>query len=123
MRRHKRVSLGLATLALAAAAAAALLLAFATGGNAASNNTCAQLSSTQANCLGVSVAPIVLSSNQTGLIVAKFKNTFATATATHTVVRVTLPKIVNDQPATPVQATAISVSANPTTPCSQPPSP
>src|SRR5213083_3401347 len=114
MRRHiHRVSLGLGILGLAAAGAAAAFLAFASGSNAASSKSCTQQSSTQANCVVVSVVPGVLSSNQTGLIVAKFKNTFATATATHTVIGVTLPKIdAKDQPTSPALATATSVSSS-----------
>jgi hypothetical protein len=120
-RSKNRVSLCLGILGLAAAATVAALLAFASGGNAASANTCTQLNATQANCLTVSVVPTVLSSNQTGLIVAKFKNTFANANTTHTVLTVTLPSIASDQPTSPAQATAISVSASPAVNCSPPP--
>jgi hypothetical protein len=87
-RPNHRVSIGLGILGLAAAATAAGLLAFASGGNAASQKTCTQLNSTQANCLFASV-PGVVSSN--GLAVVRFKNIFVTATTTHTVVQATLP--------------------------------
>jgi len=45
----------------------------------------------QANCLFVSAVPNVLSHNKTGLLIVRFKNTFANATATHTVLSATLP--------------------------------
>jgi hypothetical protein len=92
MRRpNRRVGLGLGILGLAAAGTAAAFLALASGGNAASSNTCAQVSPTQANCLFVSAVPNVLSTNKTGLLIVRFKNTFANATATHTVLTATLP--------------------------------
>jgi hypothetical protein len=103
LRLKNRLRFGLGIVALAAATTAALLLAFASGGNAASAKTCTQLSSTKANCLDVFVAPNVLSSNQTGLFVAKFKNAFANATATHTVVAAIMP--------TGATATSLSSSA------------
>jgi len=90
-RRNHRVTLGLGILALAAAATAASLLAFASGGNAASANTCVQVTPTQANRLFVSAVPNVLSAGKTGLLIVRFKNTFANATATHTVLKATLP--------------------------------
>lgn len=108
MWRHKhRVGLGFGVLGFAAAAA--VLLAFATGGNAASSNACTQFSPAGANCVVVSVAPIVLSANKTGLVAVKFKNVFNKATATHTVVRMALP--------TGTAATA--VSSSPAATCSQ----
>ena len=90
------MTIGLGILGLAVAATAALLLAFASGGNAASANTCTQTtpppaSPAQANCLFVSVVPNVLSSNKTGLLIVRFKNTIGTATATHTVLKATMP--------------------------------
>jgi hypothetical protein len=97
MRRfRRRVSFGLGILGLAAAGTAAAFLAFASGGSAASSNTCtqavdAQGNPTQANCLFVAVVPSVLSEQQTGLVVVRFKNIFANATATHTVLAATMP--------------------------------
>jgi hypothetical protein len=91
MWHHKhRVGLSFGALGLAAAVAAGALLAFATGGNAASSKACTQTGST-ANCVAVSVAPIVLSTNKVGLAAVKFKNVFNKATATHTVVALDLP--------------------------------
>jgi hypothetical protein len=112
-RRNYRVSLGLGILGLAAAVSAAAFLAFVSGGNAASSNTCTQqLNPTKANCLFVSVVPSVLSENKTGLIVVRFKNIFANATATHTVTTAILP--------TGASVSSVSAStANAT--CSQPP--
>jgi len=112
-RLNHRVSLGLGILGLAAAATAAALLAFAGGGSAASSNTCTQLTPKQANCLFVASIPSVLSTNKTGLAIVRFKNTFANATATHTVLTATLP-------ATGASVSSVSAStANAT--CSQPP--
>jgi hypothetical protein len=94
MRRpNHRVSFGLGILGLAAAGTAAAFLAFASGGNAAGNNACTQVSVApkQANCLFVSVVPSVLSANKTGLLVVRFKNIFANATATHVVLAATMP--------------------------------
>jgi hypothetical protein len=88
---NRRLSIGLGILGLAAAGTAAAFLAFASGGNAAGNNACTQLNPTQANCLFVSSVPSVLSANKIGLIVVRFKNTFANATATHTVTTAALP--------------------------------
>jgi hypothetical protein len=109
-RRNHRLSLVLGIVVLAAAATAAALLAFASGGNAAPQKTCTQLNSTQANCLFASV-PGVVSSNQPGLVVVRFKNIFVNATTTHTVVQATLP----------AGASASSVSASTAATCSQPP--
>jgi hypothetical protein len=94
MRRpNHRVSFGLGILGLAAAGTAAAFLAFASGGTAASSNTCTQLSlaPAQANCLFVSAVPNVLSTNRTGLLIVRFKNIFGNATATHTVLKASLP--------------------------------
>jgi len=85
-----RVGLSFCALTLAALVAAGALLAFATGGNAASSKACTQTGST-ANCVVVSVAPIVLSTNKVGVAAVKFKNVFNKATATHTVVGLDLP--------------------------------
>jgi hypothetical protein len=97
--RHlkKRATFGLGILGLAAAATAAAVLAFASGGNAASSNTCTQVvpvgaqQPPNANCLFVAVVPSVLSANRTGLLIVRFKNIFANATATHTVLKAILP--------------------------------
>jgi hypothetical protein len=92
MRRpNHRVSFGLGILGLAAAGAAAAFLALASGGNAASSTTCAQLTPAQANCLFVAAVPNVLSTNKTGLLIVRFKNTLGNATATHTVLKANLP--------------------------------
>jgi hypothetical protein len=88
--QKNRVGLSFCALALAAVVAAGALLAFATGGNAASSKACTQTGST-ANCVVVSVAPIVLSTNKVGVAAVKFKNVFNKATATHTVVGLDLP--------------------------------
>jgi hypothetical protein len=93
-------------LGLAAGVSAAVVLAFATGGNAASSKACTQSGST-ANCVVVSVAPIVLSTNKTGLAAVKFKNVFNKATATHTVVSLALPS----------GTTATEVSSSPAALC------
>src|SRR5215510_7776667 len=115
MRRpNHRVSFGLGILGLVAAGTAAAFLALASGGNAASNNTCAQgVNPTQANCLFVSAVPNVLSANKTGLLIVRFKNIFANATATHTVLTATLPS-------TDASVSSISASNSGVT-CSQPP--
>jgi hypothetical protein len=106
-----RVSFGLGILGLVAAGTAAAFLAFASGGNAAGNNACTQLN-TQANCLFVSSVPSVLSANKIGLIVVRFKNIFANATATHTVTTATLPA--------GALVSAVSASTSNAS-CSQPP--
>jgi hypothetical protein len=112
-RPNHHVKLGLGILGLAAAATAAALLAFASGGNAASSKACTQQQSPlAANCVVISVAPIVLSTNKVGLAAVKFKNTFNKATATHTVVALNLPTGI-DLAATP------AISSNPTVPCSE----
>jgi hypothetical protein len=90
-RLNHRISFGLGILGLAAAGTAAAFLAFASGGKAASSNTCTQLAPAQANCLFVSAVPSVLSEKKTGLLVVRFKNTFANATTTHTVLKANLP--------------------------------
>lgn len=108
---NKRMSFGLGILGLAAAATAAAFLAFASGGNAASANTCMQLNPTQANCLFVAVVPSVLSANQTGLVIVRFKNIFGNATATHLVLKATMPT-----GTTVTSVTASQASAS----CSQP---
>jgi hypothetical protein len=108
-----RVGLGFGALALAAAVAAATFLAFATGGNAASSKACTQTGST-ANCVVVSVAPIVLSTNKVGLAAVKFKNIFNKATATHTVVALNLPAGI-----TLAVPTATAISSSPAVTCSE----
>jgi hypothetical protein len=109
-RPNQRVRFGLGILALGAAATAAALLAFASGGNAASSKACVQqLNPAQANCLFVAVVPNVLSANKTGLVVVRFKNIFANATATHTVLAATMPS----------GASVSSVSASTGVTCSQ----
>jgi hypothetical protein len=96
--------------------AAGALLAFATGGNAASSKACTQTGSTandfSANCVVVSVAPIVLSTNKVGLAAVKFKNVFNKATATHTVVGLDLPDGIT-------LATPAAISSSPAVTCSE----
>jgi hypothetical protein len=88
---RKRLLWVSAALALVASAALALTLGFAGTGKAASTNTCTALSQTTADCFKVSVDPIFVTSGQTGVVTATFSNTFGNATATHTVISVTLP--------------------------------
>ena len=110
--QKNRVGLSFCALALAAVVAAGALLAFATGGNAASSKACTQTGST-ANCVVVSVAPIVLSTNKVGVAAVKFKNVFNKATATHTVVGLDLPDGITL--ATPGPA----ITSSPTVNCSE----
>jgi len=109
--RKHRLGLSFGALALAAVVAAGALLAFATGGNAASSKACTQTGST-ANCVVVSVAPIVLSTNKVGLAAVKFKNVFNKATATHTVVGVDLPDGIT-------LATSAAITSSPAVTCSE----
>src|SRR5205085_12256223 len=62
----------------------------------------------------VSVAPIVLSTNKTGLAAVKFKNVFNKATATHTVLGLALPAGI-----TLALPTATAISSNPAATCSE----
>jgi hypothetical protein len=107
--QKNRVGLSFCALALAAVVAAGALLAFATGGNAASSKACTQTGST-ANCVVVSVAPIVLSTNKVGVAAVKFKNVFNKATATHTVVGLDLPDGIT-------LATPAAISSSPAVTC------
>jgi hypothetical protein len=109
--QKNRVGLSFCALALAAVVAAGALLAFATGGNAASSNACTQTGPT-ANCVVVSVAPIVLSTNKVGVAAVKFKNVFNKATATHTVVALDLPDGIT-------LATPAAISSSPAVTCSE----
>ena len=111
--QKNRVGLSFCALALAAVVAAGAVLAFATGGNAASSNACTQTGPT-ANCVVVSVAPIVLSTNKVGVAAVKFKNVFNKATATHTVVGLDLP----DDITLATQA-APAITSNPAVTCSE----
>ncbi|MGE5433790.1 MAG: hypothetical protein ACM3S3_03285 [Candidatus Doudnabacteria bacterium] len=111
--QKNRVGLSFCALALAAVVAAGALLAFATGGNAASSNACTQTGPT-ANCVVVSVAPIVLSTNKVGVAAVKFKNVFNKATATHTVVALDLPDGITL--ATPA---GTAISSSPAVTCSE----
>ncbi len=106
MRKNRLISLGFVALLVAAA----MTVAFANTnrGTAASTNTCALVGG-EPNCFKVVVAPIYVNTGLTGLATAKFSNTFGSATATHTVITLTLP---TDTSATAVDANAI---------CSQPP--
>ena len=106
-----RVGLSFCALTLAAVVAAGALMAFATGGNAASSKACTQTGST-ANCVVVSVAPIVLSTNKVGVAAVKFKNVFNKATATHTVVGVDLPDGIT-------LATPAAITSSPAVTCSE----
>jgi hypothetical protein len=108
-----RLRLSFGALALAAVVAAGALLAFATGGNAASSKACTQTGST-ANCVVVSVAPIVLSTNKVGLAAVKFKNVFNKATATHTVVALDLPDGI-----TLATSAGPAITSSPTVNCSE----
>jgi hypothetical protein len=108
-RFNHRLSFGLGILGLAAAGTAAAFLAFASGGNAAGNSACTQVSAAapkQANCLFVSVVPSVLSANKTGLLVVSFKNKFSNATATHTVLTAVMPSGTSVIPLNGVTTTA-----------------
>jgi len=109
--QKNRVGLSFCALALAAVVAAGALLAFATGGNAASSKACTQTGST-ANCVVVSVAPIVLSTNKVGVAAVKFKNVFNKATATHTVVGLDLPDGIT-------LATPAAITSSPAVTCSE----
>jgi hypothetical protein len=109
--QKNRVGLSFCALALAAVVAAGALLAFATGGNAASSKACTQTGST-ANCVVVSVAPIVLSTNKVGVAAVKFKNVFNKATATHTVVALDLPDGIT-------LATPAAITSSPAVTCSE----
>ena len=109
--QKNRVGLSFCALALAAVVAAGALLAFATGGNAASSKACTQTGST-ANCVVVSVAPIVLSTNKVGVAAVKFKNVFNRATATHTVVGLDLPDGIT-------LATPAAITSSPAVTCSE----
>ena len=111
--QKNRVGLSFCALALAAVVAAGALLAFATGGNAASSNACTQTGAS-ANCVVVSVAPIVLSTNKVGVAAVKFKNVFNKATATHTVVALDLPDGITL--ATPA---GTAISSSPAVTCSE----
>ena len=115
-RQKNRVGLSFCALALAAVVAAGALLAFATGGNAASSKACTQTGSTandfSANCVVVSVAPIVLSTNKVGVAAVKFKNVFNKATATHTVVGLDLPDGIT-------LATPAAITSSPAVTCSE----
>ena len=111
--QKNRVGLSFCALALAAVVAAGALLAFATGGNAASSNACTQTGPT-ANCVVVSVAPIVLSTNKVGVAAVKLKNVFNNATATHTVVALDLPDGITL--ATPA---GTAISSSPAVTCSE----
>jgi len=109
--QKNRVGLSFCALALAAVVAAGALLAFATGGNAASSKACTQTGST-ANCVVVSVAPIVLSTSKVGVAAVKFKNVFNKATATHTVVGLDLPDGIT-------LATPPAITSSPAVTCSE----
>jgi hypothetical protein len=91
MRKKLLVVCGL--FALVGTIAVAAVLGIAGVGKAASTNTCALVGTPPApNCFSVSVDPMFVTSGQTGLINAKFRNIFGNATATHTVIKITLPE-------------------------------
>jgi hypothetical protein len=74
------------------ACVATVLLAATLGiGRAASVNTCALDANNQPNCFNVTVDPMFVTSGQTGLINAKFRNVFGSATATHTAISLDVP--------------------------------
>jgi hypothetical protein len=110
MRKNRLICLGFVALLLAAA----MTVAFANRGTAASTNTCALVGG-QPNCFKVMVAPIYVTTGQTGLATAKFSNTFGSATATHTVITLTLPP---DTSAAAVDANATCSLSTQTVSCS-----
>lgn len=103
-RRKRWIGVGLVALAVAATAAA--IGGFATGGKAASTNTCPPTSTTNpptSSCFSLVVLPnSYLTVSKTGLAIAEFANTLGTATANHVVITFT--------GLSGVSATAISAS-------------
>jgi hypothetical protein len=76
----------------ALALVATIALAASLGiGKAASTNTCNPVVNNQTNCFSVTVDPVFVTSGQTGLINAKFKNTFGSANASHTAISLAIP--------------------------------
>jgi hypothetical protein len=86
---RKRVLLFCGFVALGATVALAAVLGFAGTSKAAGRNICTVVNGT-ADCFKVSVDPIFVTSGQTGKVTATFNNSFGNATATHTVISVTL---------------------------------
>jgi hypothetical protein len=84
----RKILLLTGALAVAATIALAALLGI---GKAASINTCTLDTNGVPNCFSVTVDPMFVTSGQTGLINAKFKNTFGSATATHTAISLSIP--------------------------------
>jgi hypothetical protein len=86
---RKRVLLFCGFVALGATVALAAIFGMAGTGKAASVNTCMNVNG-QPNCFTVK-APLYLTSGQTGVATATFKNIFGNATASHTVLTLTFP--------------------------------
>src|SRR5438876_9687531 len=83
----KKIVLLSGALAIVATIALAAMLGV---GKAASTNTCT-LVNNKPNCFTVTVDPTFVTSGLTGLINAKFRNVFGTATATHTSISLAVP--------------------------------
>jgi len=83
----KKIVLLSGALAIVATIALAAMLGV---GKAASTNTCT-LVNNKPNCFTVTVDPMFVTSGLTGLINAKFRNVFGTATATHTSISLAVP--------------------------------
>jgi hypothetical protein len=83
----KKIVLLSGALALVATIALAAMLGV---GKAASTNTCT-LVNNKPNCFTVTVDPIFVTSGQTGLINAKFRNIFGSANASHTAISLSIP--------------------------------
>jgi len=107
MRKKLLVICGL--FALVGTIAVAAVLGIAGVGKAASKNTCTQPTGQPPDCLTVKVFPgqLTAGAGHQGLIVAKFINQ-GSATATHTVIKVTLPH--QGDPSAADNVTAVSVS-------------
>jgi hypothetical protein len=83
----KKIVLLSGALAIVATIALAAMLGV---GKAASTNTCT-LVNNKPNCFTVTVDPIFVTSGQTGLINAKFRNIFGSANASHTAISLSIP--------------------------------
>jgi hypothetical protein len=90
--------------------ATALLAATLGTGRAASVNTCTLNANNQPNCFTVTVDPMFVTSGQTGLMNAKFRNVFGSATTTHTAISLDVP----------AGLTALSITTVGSATCSQP---
>jgi hypothetical protein len=83
----KKIVLLSGALAIVATIALAAMLGV---GKAASTNTCT-LVNNKPNCFTVTVDPIFVTSGQTGLMNAKFRNIFGSANASHTAISLSIP--------------------------------